>query len=283
MAENTIKVADLAKVQDIEFVNKFNGGVAKLLEVLGKTESIKMALGTQIKVYKTAGTLQSGTVAEGEEIPLSKYTNELAATYALDFEKWRKQTTMEAVAKRGYEQAVSDTDEKMVRDIQKGIRKNIFDFLATGTGSATGATFQQALAQAWGQVSVKFEDDDATPIFFVNPLDVADYLGTAQVSMQTVFGFSYIKNFLGLGDVVIISNVPEGKVYATAKENINVYSADCAEIEGFAFYGDETGLIGVHHDTEYKNTTLETVAVSAIKVFPEYLDRIIVSTITAAA
>lgn len=280
---NTIKVADLAKVQDVEFVNKFNGGFDKLLELLGKTEAIKMAPGTVLKVYKTSGTLESGAVEEGADIPLSKYKNELAATYELDFKKWRKQTTLEAIAKRGYEQAVSDTDEKMVRDIQKGIRGDIFAFLETGTGEASGTTLQMALAQAWGQVAVKFEDDDATPIFFVNPLDIAGYLGSAQVTMQTAFGFSYIENFLGLGDVLVSSNVTQGKVCATAKENINVYSADCAGIEGFAFYNDETALIGVHHDTEYKNTSLETVAVSGIKVFAEYLDRIIVSTISAAA
>lgn len=282
MAANTIKVADLAKVQDIEFVRKFNGGIGKLLEVMGKTSTIVLPNGSVLKVYKTTGTLNTDQVGEGEEINLSKYKTELVDTIELEFDKFRKQTTVEAIAKKGYRQAVTETDAKMVLDIQKGIRKDIFTFLATGTGSATGTTFQRALANAWGQLSVAFEDDAATPIYFVNPLDIAAYLGNAAVTMQTAFGFSYIENFLGLGTVVVISDVPQETVYATAKENINVVSCDCGSIEGFDFYGDQTGLIGVAHETTYKNGSLDTVAISGVKLYAECIDRVVKSTIADA-
>lgn len=282
MAANTVKVADLAKVQDVDFVNKFNGGIKKLLEVLGVSESIVMAPGTQLKIYKTSGTLVSGAVAEGEDIPLSKYDNKLDRTITVDFEKWRKQTTLEAVAKRGYGQAVTKTDDKMLRDIQKGIRSGIFNFLATGTGTATGSNFQKALANSWGKLSTVFEDDDATPVYFVNPMTIASYLGSAQVTLQTAFGFSYIENFLGLGTVVMASNIAESKVIATAKENINVYHANCSGIDGFDYYSDETGLVGIHHDPTYNNACYETYAVSALTLFPEFLDRIIVGTISGS-
>lgn len=275
-----IKVSDLAKVQDVEFVHRFNGGINKLMKVLGITQPIKMAPGTLLKSYKTSGKLETGSsIGEGETIPLSKYQTEPDKTYELDFDKWRKQTSMEAISKRGYVQAVTETDNKMVRDVQKGIRKNIFDFLASGTGVSTGDTFQRAIANSWGKLNVAFEDDDATPVYFVNPMDIADYLGGASVTLQTAFGFSYIENFLGLGTVLVDSYVPETKVITTAQENINLYYADPSEIEGFEFYGDETGLIGVHHDTEYSNVTYETVATSALLLFPEYFDRIIVSSI----
>lgn len=283
MATNTIKVADLAKVQNVEFVNKFNGGAQKLLDLLGASEVITVAPGTAINVYKTSGTLNTTQVGEGEEISISKYKNELADTYELSIKKYRKQTTAEAIAKRGYEQAVTATDDKMVKDIQKALRGDIFTFLATGTGSATGTTFQKALANAWAKVEIAFEDDSATPIYFVNPLDIADYLGTASVTLQTAFGLSYIENFLGLGTVIVDSKVPQTKVYATAKENIDVYSCDCSAIEGFDLYTDETGLIGIGHASEYSNAALETLALTGMGVFAEYLDRIIVSTIAAAA
>ena len=42
--------------------------------------------------------------------------------------------------------------DAMLKDIQKGIRKDFFDFVATGTGKASGATFQATLANAWGQL-----------------------------------------------------------------------------------------------------------------------------------
>ena len=52
--------------------------------------------------------------------------------------KWRKSTTAEAILKGGYDQAVGATTDKMVRDVQKTIRTDLFTFLATGTGTATG-------------------------------------------------------------------------------------------------------------------------------------------------
>lgn len=285
MADNTIITTDLAKVQDIDFVGRFNGNIKKLVEALRVTRKIPLTAGSVIKVYKTSGQLENGVKAEGAEIPLSKYTNVLDKTYELDFRFYRKQTTLEAIAKRGYKQAVGDTDDKMLRDIQKTIRKDFFDFVKTGTGAATGTTFQAALANAWGQLSVSFEDDDASPVYFVNPLDIAEYLGNAAVTMQTAFGFSYIENFLGLGTVIVNSDIEKGKVIATASENIVMYycPAGGADIgKAFDFYADETGYVMIHHDPTYSNATTETVAVSGIKFFPEYLDRIVVSTIADA-
>jgi hypothetical protein len=279
MATETITVAKLARVQDVDFVNRFNGGIQRLLALLGVTESIQMAPGTQLKIYKTSGTLKSGAVPEGAEIPLSEYQNPLLKTITVEFDKWRKQTTLEAITKRGYTQAVTQTDNAMIRDIQRGIRQSIFDFLATGLAFATGESFQKTLANAWGALEVSFEDDSASPVYFVNPLDIAEYLGSAAISLQTTFGFSYVENFLGLGTVIIDSKVPKDTVYATARENINVYHADISSAEGFEMYSDEVGLVGINHSAVYNNVTYETVAVSALTIFPEYADRIIIAKI----
>lgn len=281
MATDTISVEDLAQVQNVEFTLRFAENVSNLLAVLGVSESVPMALGTQLEIYKTSGALKSGTgIAEGEDIPISHYENKLDRTITLDFEKWRKQTTIEAIAKRGYTQAVTKTDNKMVKDIQMGVRNTFYNFLKSGTGTAGGDTFQAALANAWGTLEIKFEDTSATPVYFVNPMDIADYLGKATVSLQSAFGFSYIENFLGLGTVLVDSKVTQGSVIATAQENINVYHVDPGAIPGFDFYSDETGLIGIHHDTRYQNVAYETIAVSAFTLFPEYLDRIVIADIT---
>ena len=58
---------------------------------------------------------------------------------------------------------------------------------------------------------------------FMNPLDVADYLTKAQITLQTAFGMTYVENFLGLGTVIFDSKVPKGTIYATAKDNIVLY------------------------------------------------------------
>lgn len=280
-----ITADDLAKVRDVDFTERFSQGIETLMKMLGTTRKEEKRAGEILKVYKVTGTLESGAVAEGEVIPLSKYQTTYEPIGEAVLNKWRKETTAEAISKKGFGQAVNDTNDKMLKDIQKGVRKSFVDFLATGTGKASGVGLQAALAQAWGQLQVLFEDTSVQSIYFMNPLDVADYLGGAQISTQTAFGMSYIENFLGIGTVILASDVPKGKLYATAAENIVLYyipvtSSDIAQ--AFDLTSDATGLIGIHTGAIYNNMTAETVAASGVGLFAEKLDGIVVGTINPA-
>ena len=281
----TVKAADLAKVRDVDFTERFSKGIDTLMAMLGVTRKQEKRAGEVLKVYKATGTLESGVVAEGEVIPLSKYQTTYEAVGEAVLNKWRKVTTAEAISSKGYGQAVNDTNDKMLKDIQKGVRTSFVNFLATGTGTAAGVGLQATLAQAWGQLQVLFEDTSVQSVYFMNPLDVADYLGGAQISTQTAFGMSYIENFLGLGTVILASDVPKGKLYATAAENIVLYyipvtSADMAQ--AFDLTSDATGLIGIHTGPTYDNLSAETVATSGVGLFAEKLDGIVVGTINPA-
>lgn len=284
-AENTTNAADLAKVRDVDFAERFSAGLDTLMKMLGVTRKIEKKAGEVLKVYKVAGTLEDGTVAEGEIIPLSKFNTTYEPIGEATLKKWRKETTAEAISEKGYGQAVNDTNAKMLRLIQNGIRSNFISFLGTGTGKASGGNLQAAIAQTWGQMQVLFEDTAIEVVHFINPLDIADYLATAQVTTQTAFGFTYIENFLGMGTVILASDVPKGKVYTTASENIvcyfiNVSGSDMAQ--AFALTSDATGLVGIHTGAVYNNLTAETVAASGVGLFAEKLDGIVVGTITGA-
>ena len=284
--ENLIKKSDLVRAREIEFVTLFGESIKKLVEALGVTRKIPKQAGYTLKAYKATGTLQDGAVAEGDLIPLSKYQTEAVSYAEIVLKKWRKATSAEAIIEKGYDQAVQMTTDRMLKDVQKGIRADFFTFLATGTGTATGATFQAALAQAWGQLQVLFEDDSIEAVYFMNPLDVADYLATAQITMQTAFGMTYVENFLGLGTVIFDSKVPEGTIYATAKDNIVLYyvpvnGADLGN--AFSFTADQTGLIGIHEEADYKHMTAEDTVMSGVVLFAERLDGIVKSTITPGA
>ena len=282
---NTVKSADLAKVRDVDFAERFSTSIETLMKMLGVTRKIEKKAGETLKAYKVTGTLESGAVAEGEVIPLSKYKTDYTQIGEATLEKWRKVTTAEAISEKGYGQAVNDTNNKMLKDIQKSVRKKFVDFLATGTGSATGASLQAAIAQVWGQLQVLFEDTSVETIYMMNPLDVADYLGNAQISTQTAFGMSYIENFLGMGTVILASDIPKGKIYGTAAENIVLYyipvtSADMAE--AFELTADATGLIGIHTGPAYDKLSAETVAASGVGLFAEKLDGVVIGSITGA-
>ena len=279
-----IKDINLAKVQDVDFARRFGYSVKKLIEALGITRKLPKQAGTVLKAYTVTGTLQNGAVEEGEVIPLSEYSTTYTPIGEVTLEKWSKQTTAEAISNKGYKQAVIDTDNKMLQDIQKKIRRDFFTFLATGTTTVTGTVgLQPTLAQCWGQLQILFEDDTVESVFMLNPLDIADYLATAQITTQSAFGMTYVENFLGLGTVFLNSSVPKGKVYATAKDNIVLYyipvnGADLGE--AFTFTSDDTGYIGIHHESDYRNLTNNTTAVSGVGLFAENLAGVVVGTIS---
>lgn len=281
---NLIMSADLARAREVEFTYTFGESIRKLMEALGVTRKIAKQAGTVLKAYKATGTLQDGNVAEGDLIPLSKYQTQPVTFDEITLKKWRKATSAEAIIEKGYSQAVTMTTDAMLKDVQKGIRSDFFTFLGTGTGVATGDTFQATLAQAWGQLQVLFEDDDIQSVYFMNPLDVADYLATANITLQTAFGMTYVENFLGLGTVIFNSSVPKGKVYATAKDNLILYyiPVNGADLnEAFSFTSDATGLIGIHEAPDYTNMTASDTVVSGIVLFAERIDGVVVGTIGA--
>ena len=281
-----IKNADLVKVRELDFTLMFGESLKKLLEALGITRKIPKAAGTVLKSYKATGTLESGAVGEGETIPLSKYTTEAVSYGEIELNKWRKATSAEAIIEKGYDQAVGMTTARMLKDVQSGIRTKFFTFLGTGTGAATGVGLQAALAQAWGQLQVKFEDDAIEAVYFINPLDIADYLAEANVTLQTAFGMNYIEDFLGLGTVFMNSSVPKGTLYATAKDNLVLYyvPVNGADLNNaFTFTSDETGYIGIHEEPDYTNMTASDTVVNGMDLFAERIDGVVVGTISAAA
>lgn len=283
---NVITTDEMAKVRELDYAQLFTENIKGLIKMLGVTRKIPVVAGTALKKLTVTGTLASGTVAEGDIIPLSQYETTWTTVAEATLDKWRKATTAEAIIKGGFDQAVNDTDKKMILDIQKGIRTTFIGSLDAGTGTATGTGLQAALANAWGKLQVAFEDDDIQPVYFVNPEDIADYLGTAQITTQTAFGFTYIENFLGLGTVITSSRITKGKFYATAAQNLVLYYIDVKGANGigeaFDFTTDsELALIGIHEEANYTRMQSETVAIAGVTIFAEIDAGVIKGTIAA--
>lgn len=281
---NLIKAAQMRKVREVDFVERFGGNILpKLMEALGVTRKIPMQEGTTMYVYKTVGTLQSGAVPEGEIIPLSQYERTKTAVGEITLKKWRKAATAEAIKKSGYVEAVNLTDAKLLNDVQKGIRSDFFEFLTGLDGQVVaGDTLQKVLAGTWGQLQVLFEDDAVSTVHFMSPLTISDYLGTAQITMQTAFGMNYIEDFLGMGTVVMNSNIPKGMVFSTAQDNLILYyltmNGDVAR--AFDLTADETGYIGIK--SGYQNeerAQIESLIMSGIQLLVEYADGVVVGQI----
>ena len=281
---NLIKNNDLARVRQIDFVSMFGYNTKKLMELLGVMRLIPKQAGTMLKRHTVTGTLESGDVAEGDIIPLSKYTTVETPIGEITLKKWRKATSAEAILDKGYDQAVDETSDKMLQDIQGNIRTGIVDSLTIdGQPTASGANTQAALADAWGKLAVIFENDAVESVYFLNPMDIASYLATAQITVQQAFGFSYVENFLGLGTVILNSRITAGTFKATAKQNMVGYYVPANEddlAKAFDFVSDETGLIAVHEYADYDRLTADSTFMSGIKIFADNAGGVIAGTIS---
>lgn len=284
-AENTTVTTDLEPGISIDCVSKLTGNIDELKKVLGITDMEVMNAGTTIKIYKLEQVNTPAQVGEGEEITLTKVTRKVARTVELALNKYRRNTTAEAIQKVGRNAAINQTDAVVVTNIQKDIKKLFYDILLTGTGVATGTTLQSTMAAVWGKMQETFEDTDATPIYWASTQDVAEYLGNAQLTMQQTFGMSYVIDFIGLGTLIVSPRIPKGKVVGTAKENLRgaYIPANTGDVaKTFGLTSDSTGFVGMAHFPVSGNATVDTLLMSGVVFYPELLDGVIVGTITGA-
>ena len=139
-----------------------------------------------------------------------------------------------------------------------------------------------AIAMSIGKVKDKFKKMKRTATgvaVWVNTLDVYKYLGAADITLQTAFGFEYMKNFLGADVVFISSEIPEGVVIATPLNNIVAYYVDPGDSEfvkaGLSYTTDPTtGFIGFHAQGTYERAISDLFAIMGLRLFCEYLDAI---------
>lgn len=285
---NVITTNEMAKVREVDFVQQFvHNGLKKLLEALGVTRKIPMAEGTKLTMYVSSGNLEDGRVPEGEVIPLSQIRRDKVEIGNIELKKWRKASTAEAIKKSGFNEAVTETDRKLMSLAQNAIRADFFGFLNDIEGATVigAATFKGVLAKSWAKLQVLYEDDTIQAVHFVNPETIADYLANADVTLQTAFGMSYIQNFMGMGDLFLTSRIPIGRVISTAKENLILYyvtmNGDIAS--AFELTADETGYIGISSGYPNKERAqIESLVMSGIEFLVEYAAGVVIAQIDSS-
>ena len=289
MAEEKLTVMnDLGEIKTIDFVNKFSTNISELLKLLGVTRKEPLSADMKIRTYKWTTDIDTTNPGEGETIPLSKVTRALNKEYQVEWFKKRRAVSAEAIARHGASLAIDKADQRVMREIQNNIKTDFFTFLKTEPTKVKGTGLQGALAQSWGKLQTFSEFDGAPIVSFVSSLDVADYLGDKAVGADgsNVFGMTLLKNFLGMQNVIVLPNVPQGKVYSTAVENLvlaylDVNSSDLGGM--FADYTDETGLIASGRDRSLNNLAYESVFFGALKLFAEIPKGVIEATIEVPA
>ena len=277
--------------REMDFVNRFGDNWEALRNILGIMRPIRKTPGTSLVSYTADVTLESGAVEPGEVIPYSKATITQAAKADLTIEKYAKAVPIEDVNKYGAEIAVEKSDDAFLTKLQNVVLTKFYTFLKTGTLTKTATTWQDALAKAQGEVLNKFatmQKDVTAVVGFANILDAYDYLGTADITVQTQFGLTYIKDFLGYSTLFLLpaTQIDRNMVIATPVENIDLYYIDPGDSE-FARLGlnyttqGETNLIGFHAQGNYSTAVGESYALMGMALWAEYLDGIAKITVSA--
>lgn len=277
--------------REIDFVSRFTLNWDALRDIMGIMRPIRRAPGTQLITYKASVALESGDVPAGAVIPYSKATITKAAQGELKIEKYAKAVPIEDVNQYGAAIAVQKSDTAFLNELQNDVLTRFYTFLNTGSLTSTETTWQRALAMAKGNVLNKFNQMRMTVsevVGFANVLDFYDYLGNAQITVQTQFGLTYVKDFLGYSTLFLLSepDIERGKVIALPVENIDLYYIDPSDSE-FAQLGldytvqGETNLIGFHANGNYSTAVGESFAIMGMSLWAEYLDGIAVVTVQA--
>lgn len=277
--------------REMDFVNRFGDNWEALRNILGIMRPIRKTPGTSLVSYTAEIALESGAVEPGEVIPYSKATITQAAKADLTIEKYAKAVPIEDVNKYGAEIAVEKSDDAFLTKLQNVVLTKFYIFLKTGTLTKTATTWQDALAKAQGEVLNKFatmQKDVTAVVGFANILDAYDYLGTADITVQTQFGLTYIKDFLGYSTLFLLpaTQIDRNMVIATPVENIDLYYIDPGDSE-FARLGlnyttqGETNLIGFHAQGNYSTAVGESYALMGMALWAEYLDGIAKITVSA--
>ena len=270
--------------REMDFVERFGDNWEALRNILGIMRPIRKTPGTSLVSYTADVTLESGAVEPGEVIPYSKATIIQAAKADLTIEKYAKAVPIEDVNKYGAEIAVEKSDDAFLTKLQNVVLTKFYTFLKTGTLTKTASTWQDALAKAQGEVLNKFatmQKDVTAVVGFANILDAYDYLGASDITVQTQFGLTYIKDFLGYSTLFLLptAQISRNMVLATPVENIDLYYIDPGDSE-FARLGlnyttqGETNLIGFHAQGNYSTAVGESYALMGMALWAEYLDGI---------
>ena len=276
--------------REIDFVSRFGNNWDALREVLGISRPIKKEAGTKLVAYTASVTLESGSVNPGAVIPYSKATVIESVKADLTLQKYAKAVPVEDVDKYGVQVAIEKTDEAFLNELQGVVLDDFYDFLKDDTYALTGteSTWQKAVAIAIGKVRDKFKKmkkNASNIVVFVNTLDVYKYLGSADISIQSLFGLDYVQNFMGATTMILTSEIDEDTVIAIPADNlVNYYVDPSTEFSklGLVYTTDGvTNLIGFHAQGNYGTAVGETFALMGNKLWAEFADGIAIITVDA--
>lgn len=282
---------DAVRAREMDFVTQFTETWKKWQEIMRIIQPVEKNPGTELVSYTAA---VDGDVAEqveaGAVVGLTKIKLKRAAHRVMNVQKFRKAVPVEDVAKYGATVAIEKTDRAFRNKLFKDTQKEFYNFIQDGRLVGSRTTWQRALSTskyALQNYLDKQEVDYNGIVGFANLMDYEEYIGTKEITLQTLQGMSYIKDFMGYDVLWLLSDdfIPRKTVIATTLDNIIMYYTNPANSDikklGLDFTVDpQLGLIGFHANGDYTRFTGETQAFKDIVLWADRLDAICVVTVS---
>lgn len=281
---------DAVRAREIDFVTQFTATWKKWQDIMRIIKPVEKTPGTELVSYTAAVDGDVATQVEaGDIVGLTKVKLARAAHRVMNVQKYRKAVPIEDVTKYGARVAVQKTDRAFRNKLFKDTQAEFYAFLQDGRLVGERKTWQRALSTSKYSLQNyldKQEVDYNSIVGFANLMDYEEYIGTSEITLQTMQGMSYIQNFMGYDVLWLLSDdfIPRKKVITTTMENIIMYYTNPASSDikalGLDFTVDpELGLIGFHANGDYTRFTGETQAFKDIVLWADRLDAVCVVTV----
>jgi hypothetical protein len=230
--------------------------------------------------YASAGSSSGKTYVEGDEITLSHFKVEKVPVGEVNFMPYRLLVTAQAIQRGGLQNAYYRVVEKARKQMRGDAVADMFGWLndfagATATAPESGTwNLQQLLAHTDEKLLNTMEsanESDLDIVHFVNRSDAYGYLADATITMQDVFGLTYLENFLGIERVFLTNKVTAGTVVATPASNIHIYAVDYGTINrtGLDYQVDDFGMVGIAYAPERDHAGIGVYPVRSMTIIPE--------------
>lgn len=270
------------EARELDFVARFNDNWDKLRTLLGITRPIRKQPGTRLVGYTSSIALESGAIGAGKLIPYSKVTIGKKNYADLTLEKYAKAVPIEDVEKYGAAIAIEKSDDAFLNELQRSVINKFYAAIRTNAGNKKSVTMSatETLQKILARMQVvriekeqQLNKTSGEVVVIMPPSLLYGYLGTAPITLQTSFGATYLKNFLGIDTIILDANL-QSEIFMLPVENLNLYYIDPGDSE-FAKLGlqytvqGETNLIGFHANGNYSTAVGESFALMGMALWFE--------------
>lgn len=240
----------------------------------------KASLKDYYVAYVSAGSSAGRTYVEGDEVSLSEFKLDKVLIGETNFFPYRWRVTAQALQRGGFRNAFGRFVDQGYKQLRSDTVGDIFNWLNLFDGATVAApesgtwNLQQLVAHSEETLLNTLEthrENDTDIIHFMNRSDVYDYLADGDITVQTLFGMTYLERFLGVDKVFLSNRITPGTMVATPVSNLKSYCIDFGEIAqaGIEYQTDGSNLIGFAYSVAMDHVSAEVHAVRTLTITPE--------------